>query len=42
MWNVLDSHQTRSYEQAIAVLEDMLGMEFNQQMNEHFKWPANW
>ena len=42
LWNVLDSHQTRSYEQAIAVLEDMLGMEFNQQMNEHFKWPASW
>jgi alpha-galactosidase len=40
--NVLDSHQTRSYDQAVAVLEDLLGMEANAEMNECFAYPAIW
>jgi alpha-galactosidase len=42
LWNVLDNHLTRSYDQAMAVLEDLLAMEGNEEMNEHFKWPENW
>ncbi len=42
LWNVLDSHQTRSYDQAVAVLEDLLAMEGNEEMAEHYWFPANW
>jgi len=42
LWNVLDSHQTRSYDQAVAVLEDLLAMEGNEEMAAYFKFPANW
>ena len=39
LWSALDSHQTRSYEQAVAVLEDLLSMEGNEEMAEYFKFP---
>jgi alpha-galactosidase len=42
LWNVLDSHQTRSYEQGLAILEDLMALEGHEEMNEHFQWPANW
>ena len=42
LWNVLDNHLTRSYDQALTVLEDLLAMEGNEGMNEYFKWPDNW
>ncbi len=42
LWNALDSHQTRSYEQALAVMEELLSMEGHEEMNEHFKYPSNW
>lgn len=37
LWNVLDSHQTRTYDQAAAVLEELLDMEGNEDMKEFFK-----
>ncbi len=40
LWQVLDHHQTRSYEQAVAVLEDLLAMEGNEEMNKYFKPPT--
>jgi alpha-galactosidase len=42
LWQVLDNHQTCSYEQGLAVLEELLGLEFNHEMNEYYKWPTNW
>ena len=48
LYGILDSHQTRSYNQAIEVLEALLAMEPNEPMayvediNEHYKWPSNW
>ncbi len=42
LWNVLDNHQTRSYDQAVAVLEDLLATEGNEVMSEYFRWPSNW
>jgi alpha-galactosidase len=36
LWNALDSHQTRSYDQAVAVLEDLLAMDGHEEMNAHF------
>ena len=42
LWRVLESHQTRSYDQALAVLEDLLSAEGNQEMDAYFKWPGNW
>jgi len=42
LWNVLDNHQTRSYDQAVAVLEDLLTKEGNEQMNAYFKFPSGW
>ncbi len=42
LYQVLENHQTRSYDQAVAVLEDVLGMEPNEEMSRHYRWPANW
>ncbi|MBN1584295.1 MAG: alpha-glucosidase/alpha-galactosidase [Anaerolineae bacterium] len=42
LYNALQSHQTRSYEQAAAVLEDLLDMEGNERMKASFKFPKNW
>ena len=42
LWQVLESHQTRSYDQAVAVLEDLLAMEGNDEMNAAFKYPEGW
>jgi alpha-galactosidase len=42
LWGVLDSHQTRSYDQAVTVLEDLLTTEGNEEMNAYFKFPPNW
>jgi len=45
---VLDSHQTRSYEQAMEVIDALLNIEPNEPMayieniNDHYKWPKNW
>ena len=45
---VLDSHQTRSYEQAVEVLEALLHIEPNEPMahveviTEHYRWPQGW
>jgi alpha-galactosidase len=42
LWQALESHQTRSYDQAVAVLEDLLAMEDNGEMNAAFKYPEGW
>jgi alpha-galactosidase len=48
LWSILDSHQTRTYEQAVGVLDAILHMEPNEPMayapdiNDHFHWPENW
>ncbi|MFA6108317.1 MAG: alpha-glucosidase/alpha-galactosidase [Candidatus Latescibacterota bacterium] len=48
LWSVLESHQTRSYDQAMGVMEAILQMAPNepmacvQEINQHFKWPENW
>jgi alpha-galactosidase len=42
LWQALESHQTRSYDQAVAVLEDLLAMEGNSEMNAAFKYPESW
>jgi alpha-galactosidase len=42
LYEVLDNHQTRSYDQALAMLEDYLSLEPNQEMHGHYRWPENW
>jgi alpha-galactosidase/6-phospho-beta-glucosidase family protein len=42
LWSVLDSHQTRSYDQAVAVLEDLMAMEGHEEFAARLKFPANW
>jgi alpha-galactosidase len=48
LWGILNSHQTRSYEQALQMLEALLAMEPNEPMhyiediNDHYKWPDIW
>jgi alpha-galactosidase len=42
LWNALDSHQTRSYDQAMAVMEELLSMVDHEEMNKHFEFPSNW
>lgn len=42
LYNILESHQTRSYKQAVAVLEDMLAVPANRELADHYRfpWPA--
>jgi alpha-galactosidase len=42
LWNALDSQQTRSYEQAVAVVDDLLAIDGNQDMARHFSYPPHW
>jgi len=42
LYNVLDNHQTKTYEQAVAVLEEQLAQAPNAEMDAHFRWPSNW
>jgi alpha-galactosidase len=42
LFNALESHQTRSYDQAVAVLEDLMNMEGNAEMAAAFKYPEGW
>jgi hypothetical protein len=42
LWSALDSHQTRSYDQAVAVVEDLLATDGNREMAEDFKFPPYW
>jgi len=48
LYGILDSHQTRSCDQAMEMLEALLAMEPNEPMaylediNEHYQWPSNW
>jgi alpha-galactosidase len=42
LWGVLESHQTRSYEQAVDVLDDIMAMEGHEEMDAHYRWPAGW
>lgn len=41
LWNVLDSQQTRSYDQAVGVLEELLAMAGHEEMNAHYHYPEN-
>ncbi len=36
LWNALERHQTHSYDQAVAVLEDLLAMEGNRELAEYY------
>ncbi len=36
LYNALESHQTRSYDQAVAALEDLMAMEGNEEMSAFF------
>ncbi len=42
LWNVLNSPQTRSYEQAVAVLDDLLSMPGHEELAARFQWPEHW
>jgi alpha-galactosidase len=48
LYGILNSHQTKSYDHAMEVLEALLNIEPNEPMayvkdiNEHYKWPKNW
>jgi len=42
LWNALNSPQTRSYDQAVAVLDDLLAMPGHEELAAHFQWPVNW
>lgn len=40
LWGVLQSQQTRSYDQAVALLEDIMTMEGHDEINDYFKYLA--
>jgi len=48
LYGILQSHQTRSFEQAQATLEALFAIEPNEPMayiediNDHYHWPKNW
>ena len=39
LWNALEHHQTRSYDQAFAALEELLREPSNRELAEHFRYP---
>lgn len=39
LWNVLESHQTESYDQAVGVLEALMAMEGHEDLNAHYQYP---
>ena len=41
LYNALESGQTRSYDQARAVLDDLLAMPGHEEMAAHYTWPAD-
>jgi len=41
VWNALNSPYTRSYEQAIAVLDDVMQMEGHEEVNQFFQFGGN-
>ena len=48
LYGILESHQTRSYEQAVKALDAIMALEPNERMpfiediNDHYRWPENW
>ena len=48
LYGVLHSHQTRTYEQAVKVMEALIDIEPNEPMeyvediHDHYQWPENW
>ena len=38
----LESHQTRSYDQGVAVFEELLSAEGNEEMNAYYRFPSTW
>ena len=48
LYGILESHQTRSYDQAVEVLDALLKIEPGEPMahiediNDHYRWPDNW
>jgi alpha-galactosidase len=38
LWSTLYSPQTHSYEQAVAVLEDLLAMPGHEDLQEHYRY----
>lgn len=39
LWNALEHHQTRSYDQAFEALEELLRQPENRELAEHFRYP---
>ncbi|MCZ6632759.1 MAG: alpha-glucosidase/alpha-galactosidase [bacterium] len=48
LFSVLESHQTRTYEQAVEMVDTLFAMEpsvpmqFIEDINDHYQWPENW
>ncbi len=41
LWSALHTHQTRSYDQAVAVLDDLLAMDGHEEMKEYLRYPPH-
>ena len=41
LWNVLESQQTQSYDQAVGVLEALMAMEGHEDLAEHYQYPES-
>ena len=39
LWGTLQAHQTRTYDQAVAVLEEIMGMAGHEELDDYFKYP---
>ncbi len=42
LWQMLDNHQTRSYQQAVETLEELITMPENKDMLDRYAWPDKW
>jgi alpha-galactosidase len=40
LWGALNAHQTESYDQAAAMLEEMLAMAGHEELDDYFRYPA--
>lgn len=41
LWDVLDTGQTQSYDQAVAVFEELMAMDAHKELNDHYQYPDN-
>lgn len=42
LWNRLNDGRSRTYDQALGFMEEVLSLDRNREMNDHYRWPQGW